>query len=73
MAENFEPAQAFKVYTEDGEVYVGIGWYSATGTWGQPEPMIENPDGPGVAPWSFYHGADPFYIRSPETRGIHVP
>lgn len=70
MAENFEPTSPFFVTTEDGTPYVAVGWYSATGDWVCPQPMVENPDGPGIGPWGIYHGDDPFYVRTPETRGI---
>lgn len=25
------------------------------------EPIVGNPDGPGIGPWSLYHGEDPWF------------
>lgn len=49
------------VYDAAGEAYTAVGW-SETKANGRLEPIINNPDGPGVGTWSTYHGDDPWAI-----------
>lgn len=35
------------------------GWWSADG-WSTFEPVVGNPDGPGIGPWHRFYGEDPW-------------
>lgn len=43
----------------DRPLIVVIGWWSDTG-WDTMEPVIANPDGPGVGNWRRFYGSDPW-------------
>lgn len=59
---DFKPAP-YKSYVYDvgGGGHLLVGWMSYT-DWVSMEPVIPNPDGPGVKPWSVIHGRDPWNL-----------
>lgn len=47
------------VFTAEGGAITVFGW-SETKANGYLEPIVGNPDGPGIATWSTYYGQDPW-------------
>ncbi len=52
--------------TATGERFLIFGWWSQD-DWMNIEPVVANPDGPGMAAWHFYFGDDPWRIVGRET------
>lgn len=59
---------SFKPITDDligetaaGDQFLIFGWWSQD-EWLNIEPVVANPDGPGLAPWHFYFGDDPWKV-----------
>ncbi len=48
-------------YTDDGDGVTVYGWREDKVD-GKLEPIVGNPDGPGIGPWSVYFGADKFTV-----------
>lgn len=52
------------VYLKEGanaKGYTVYGWY--TPSLDHIEPIVRNPDGPGIGRWSLYHGEDPWSMH----------
>lgn len=47
--------------TATGEQFLIFGWWTAD-DWLNIEPVVANPDGPGMAAWRFYFGSDPWKV-----------
>lgn len=47
------------VFDAAGETFTVFGWRENK-VGGTLEPVVGNPDGNGVGPWSLYHGDDPW-------------
>ncbi len=48
------------VFGDGGSRHTVYGWRIADGK--NIEPIVGNPDGPGVGRWSLYYGEDPWHI-----------
>lgn len=62
---DFKPAPYREyVYDNLGTAYRLVGWYSMHGEWepSSMEPVVPNPDGPGVGRWRVFHGEDPWSL-----------
>lgn len=58
------------VYDAGGDEHTVFGWlvpdppaYGPDRNPGRIQPIVANPDGPGVGPWLLYHGDDPWTIQ----------
>lgn len=47
------------VYSATGRHAV-FGWWSSSDWETAFEPVVQNPDGPGIGPWFLYYGSDPW-------------
>lgn len=56
------PVTIYSGYGREQMSVTVYGWYSSMGDWYlAPEPVVANPDGPGIGPWSLYYGSDPWH------------
>jgi hypothetical protein len=46
------------VFDAQGVTHTVYGWEEINGRF---EPIVGNPDGPGIAAWHVYHGEDPYH------------
>lgn len=50
-----------RIYSAGETEHFVHGWWSAD-EWTTFQPVVRNPDGPGIGPWERYYGRDPWTI-----------